>query len=129
MDHVVVWADIPVLDMQRAMKFYAELTQEPVSAMPGTNDTVAVVGAPGVPESPRVSVDLYTGGTPSHDGATVYFGSRGDIDGMLARAEGAGGRILQEKQDMGEPVGWIAFAEDTEGNRIGIQQPPDSMMR
>ena len=40
----------------------------------------------------------------------------------LARVEPAGGKILQGKQDMGEPVGWIAFVEDTEGNRIGIQQ-------
>jgi predicted enzyme related to lactoylglutathione lyase len=42
---------------------------------------------------------------------------------MLARVEEAGGPILQPKEFMGEMVGGIAFVVDTEGNRIGIQQP------
>lgn len=85
-----------------------------------------MIGAPGAGEGMRVSADLYVGGTPSHTGATVYLGSNGDIDGMLARVETAGGKILQAKRDMGEMVGWIGFVEDTEGNRIGIQQPYES---
>ena len=69
MRDIVVWADIPVSDMQRASAFYASVTGEPVVVMPGTNDTVAVIGAP----DSRVSADLYLGGTPSHEGPTVYF--------------------------------------------------------
>ena len=128
MDHVIVWADIPVKDMQRAIAFYGKVTGQPVLPMPGSSDTVAVIGAPseggpGEGGPMRVSADLYLGGTPTHDGATVYLTSNGDIDGMIARVKEAGGKVLQEKQDMGEMVGWIAFIEDTEGNRIGIQQP------
>ena len=70
-----------------------------------------------------MSADLYVGGTPSKDGCTVYLNTNGDLDGMLARVVEAGGTVLQEKQDMGEMVGWIAFFEDSEGNRIGLQQP------
>jgi predicted enzyme related to lactoylglutathione lyase len=66
---------------------------------------------------------MYVGGKPSHDGATVYLNSNGDIAGMVARVVEAGGKVLQEPQNMGEMVGWIAFFEDTEGNRVGIQQP------
>lgn len=69
-----------------------------------------------------MSADLYLGGTPSHDGATVYLGSGGDIDGMVARVVEAGGKVLQQKQFTGEMIGWIAFFEDSEGNRIGIEQ-------
>jgi predicted enzyme related to lactoylglutathione lyase len=123
MGHVIVWADIPVVDLNRAMKFYGDLTQEPVVPMPGTNDTIALIGGGGSAEAPVVSADLYVGGTPSYRGPTVYLSSKGDIDGMLARVEPAGGKILQAKQDMGPTVGWIAFVEDSEGNRIGIQQP------
>ncbi len=125
MGDIIVWTDIPVTDMQRAMKFYGEVTGQPVMQMPGTGD-VAVIGAPGQSEGARVSADLYVGGTPSHAGPTVYLGSNGDIDGMLARVEPAGGKILQPKQNMGDMVGWIAFIEDSEGNRIGIQQPTDT---
>lgn len=121
MGDIVVWADIPVADMTRAIAFYAKLTNKPVMQMPGMGD-VAVIGDPATDGS-LVSADLYLGGKPTHDGSTVYFGTDGDIDGMIARAVDAGGTVLQDKQDMGAQVGWIAFIEDTEGNRIGLQQP------
>lgn len=123
--NVIVWADIPVTDMQRAMKFYAHVTGLTVMPMPGSNDTVALLGAPGEAGGEgvnTVSADLYVGGKPSHDGPTVYLGAGGDIDGMAARVVEAGGKILQEKQFMGDMVGWIVFFEDTEGNRLGIEQ-------
>lgn len=123
MGDIIVWADIPVTDMQRAIEFYGHVTGKLVVPMPGSNDTVAVIGGTGGSGEMAVSADLYVGGTPSHDGPTVYLGSMGDIDGMLLRVPEAGGRILQEKQFMGDMVGWIAFVEDSEGNRIGIQQP------
>ena len=122
MNDVIIWADIPVLDMKRAAAFYAHITGEQIMMMPGTADTVGVIGTPGNDEM-RVSADLYVGGKPSHDGPTVYLGSNGDIDGMVARVVEAGGTVLEPKKFMGEMIGWIAFFEDTEGNRIGIQQP------
>jgi predicted enzyme related to lactoylglutathione lyase len=123
MADIIVWADIPVSDMKRAAAFYEHVTGESVVIMPGTGDTVAVIGSPGDGSEMRVSADLYVGGTPSHDGPTVYLGTGGDIDGTVARVVEAGGKVLEPKAFRGEMVGWIAFIEDTEGNRIGIQQP------
>lgn len=117
---MIVWADIPVKDLTRASEFYAHVTGSPVTVMPGSSD-VAVIGGP----EDGVSADLYVGGTPSHDGPTVYLGAGGDIDGMVARVVEAGGTVLAEKAFMGDMVGWIAFVEDTEGNRVGIQQPAE----
>ncbi len=54
---------------------------------------------------------------------TTRAASRSGAAGMLARVVEAGGRILQPKEFMREMGGWIAFVVDTEGNRIGIQQP------
>ena len=122
MGNIIVWADIPVTDMPRAMAFYAAVTGQQIVPMPGSDDTVALIGTPGEAEAPVVSADLYVGGKPSHEGPTVYLASGGDMDAMLARVVPAGGRILQGKAFMGEMVGWIAFIEDTEGNRIGIEQ-------
>jgi hypothetical protein len=121
--NIIVWADIPVKDMQRAMEFYGHVTGQKITAMPGTNDTVALISGPEGSDERIVSADLYVGGTPSHDGPTIYLGSNGNIDAMVARVPEAGGKILQEKAFMGDMVGWIAFVEDSEGNRIGIQQP------
>jgi predicted enzyme related to lactoylglutathione lyase len=121
MSNIVVWADIPVRDLARASAFYEKVTGLSVALMPGSLD-VAVINPPGTPDAPVVSADLYVGGAPRHDGPTIYLSSGGDIDGMLARVVEAGGTILQPKEHMGEMIGWIAFIEDTEGNRIGIQQ-------
>jgi hypothetical protein len=117
-DNVVIWADIPVLDLPRAMKFYADVTGEQVLQFPGMDD-VAVIGNPA--DGPLISADLYVG-KPSRDGVTVYLNTRGDIDGMLARAVAAGGEVVRETAFMGDMVGWIAVFIDSEGNRIGLQQ-------
>ena len=35
MDNLIVWADIPVTDLDRAMKFYGAVLQRPFMTMPG----------------------------------------------------------------------------------------------
>ncbi len=125
MSNVLVWADIPVLDLHRASKFYAHITGGPVVPMEGAEGIALIMGTePGGPDGDimTVSADLYLGGTPSADGSTVYFNANGDIDGFLARVGEAGGTVTDEKQFMGEMAGWMAFFLDTEGNRVGVQQ-------
>jgi predicted enzyme related to lactoylglutathione lyase len=119
-DNVIVWASIPVTDLPRAMKFYEHVTGRSVFAFPGMEDKVAAISGP--EGEMVVSADLSIG-TPSMEGPTPYLGSRGDIRAMTARVVEAGGTVLQEPQFMGDMVGWVAFFVDSEGNRIGIQEP------
>lgn len=131
MENIIVWADIPVTDLDRASTFYSHVLGMPVNQMPGV-DGVALPGTPpdegaSSPPAMAVAFDLYVGGTPSTEGATVYLSSMGDFPGILARVREAGGEVLQEPQDMGPMVGTIAFIKDTEGNRIGIHEPPAGM--
>lgn len=119
--NIIVWADIPVTDLARASAFYAAVMQREVALMPGRDDIALIQGT--AEEGRIVSADLYVGGAPSHDGPTIYLHAGGDIKAAVARAVAAGGKVLQDAQNMGEMVGWIAFIEDTEGNRIGLQQP------
>ena len=131
MDNVIVWADIPVTDLQRASKFYSEVLEMPVNPAPGM-EGIALPGSPPDPNQPPpqtmlVAFDLYVGGTPGAAGPTVYLSSKGDFAGILSRVRKAGGEVLQEPQDMGPTVGTIAFIKDTEGNRIGIHEPPTRM--
>jgi len=130
----IVWADIPVVDMDRASKFYAHVLGKPVGGFPGM-EGIALIGmtppegaAPAPREmEPIVSADLYSGGTPSDSaGATIYFNAYGDINGMVARVREAGGDVLTEPEFRGPMIGWVAFFRDTEGNRIGIQQPGEA---
>jgi predicted enzyme related to lactoylglutathione lyase len=123
MANVVVWADIPVVDLNRAKAFYEKLLGTSADSMPGF-EGIALLRSPGESGQMDVSADLAPSDikpSTTH-GTTIYLSSFGDIDGMLERATQAGGRILSEKSLM-ENVGWMAFIEDSEGNRIGIHQP------
>ena len=44
MDNLIVWADIPVADLDRAMKFYGAVLQRPFVTMEGM-DGVALPGS------------------------------------------------------------------------------------
>lgn len=120
--NTIIWADIPVSDMPRAKRFYSELLQVEMQGMPGAEDSVAVPASDGEGD---ISFDLAKteGFVPCDQGARVYFDPKGDIEGMLARGQAAGGSLVQPPMDMGPVVGVIAFMLDTEGNTIGLRQP------
>jgi uncharacterized protein len=132
MDNTIVWADIPVTDLQRAMKFYGAVLQRKFQTMEGM-DGVALEAPPEDASPPSatessfpVSFDLVvtTERKPSNDGCTIYLSSNGDPEGMLERAAAAGGEVLQPVAYMGDMIGSIGFFRDSEGNRIGVHAPP-----
>jgi hypothetical protein len=122
MANTVVWADIPVTDMDRARAFYGAVLQTEIELMEGSGGTVALL--PG--EDDDVSADLALGEEmrPSTDGCTIYLDAAGDSEGMMKRAVAAGGEILMPVTDMGEMIGFIGAFKDSEGNRIGVHSPP-----
>jgi predicted enzyme related to lactoylglutathione lyase len=122
MANTVVWADIPVTDMDRARKFYAAVLQADIDLMPGMADVALL---PGDPMGGEVSGDLVKSANskPGAGGIAIYLDSKGDPEGMLERAVAAGGQVDMPVSDMGEMVGSIGFFVDTEGNRIGVHAP------
>jgi uncharacterized protein len=123
MANTIVWADIPVTDMDRARAFYSAVLEGDVPLMDGANGDVALL--PGDPMSGDVSGDLVRSEDqkPGQGGITIYFDSRGDPEGMIERAVAAGGTALMPVTSMGDMVGFIGFFQDTEGNRIGVHKP------
>jgi uncharacterized protein len=131
MDNVIVWADIPVIDLDRAMKFYGTVLQTPFIRIEGMDGIALQAPDPQVSgdmsaEQSPVSFDLAVvqDHKPSTDGCTIYLNSHGDPEGMLRRAAEAGGTVLMPVSDMGPMVGSIGFFLDSEGNRIGVHKPP-----
>ena len=131
MDNTIVWADIPVTDLERAMKFYGAVLQtkfQQVEGMEGIGLEAPPEQSPSPdePQSFPVSFDLAVGENqkPSTDGCTIYLNSNGDPEGMIERAVAAGGKMLMPVADMGQMVGSIGFFLDSEGNRIGVHKPP-----
>ena len=133
MENTIVWADIPVTDLDRAMEFYGAGLQrrfQKVEGLEGIALEAPPEGAGGAPEGQPdeypVSFDLaLTEDTkPSTDGCTIYLNSYGDPEGMLDRAVAAGGELIMPVSDMGEMVGFIGMFKETEGNKIGVHAPP-----
>ena len=120
--NVVGWFEIPVLDLDRAQKFYEEVlglklerhTMGPLEMawFPWIEDAV---GSPG---SLVQQEGFYK---PSSEGVQLYFTSpSGDAANELARVEKAGGKLLQSKTLISEDVGYFGLLLDTEGNRIAV---------
>lgn len=140
MANVIVWADIPVKDMERARKFYEHVLGNPIEEIPGSEGSSALLMPMGTGSDTDVSADLAIAGSAmgfeggnvrmtepsSAHGPVIYLSAKGDIDGMLARVVEAGGTIQAPKQDFGQMGGWLALIVDTEGNLIGLQQDSET---
>jgi uncharacterized protein len=61
---------------------------------------------------------------PGQQGCRLYFHTD-SIENTLAQAEQVGGKVLYPKTCIGETLGWVAEFEDSEGNCIALNQPPD----
>jgi predicted enzyme related to lactoylglutathione lyase len=127
MANTIVWADIPVADMDRARTFYASVLQADIPLMEGANGDVALLPMePGDAGADLVRSDQMK---PGPGGARIYLNSQGDPEGMIERAVAAGGAVVRPVADMGDTVGWIGFFQDSEGNHIGVHKPPEAAPR
>jgi predicted enzyme related to lactoylglutathione lyase len=120
--NMVGWFEIPVSDMDRAIRFYEnvlglKLFRNKMGPLEmawfpwtkeGTGATGSLVKHPG----------FYK---PSGDGILIYFTAiSGDLNNELARVELAGGKILIHKKLIALDVGYMAVFHDSEGNRIAL---------
>ena len=122
MANTIVWADIPVTDMDRARAFCAAVLEDEIPLMDGANGDVALLPM----ERGTVSGDLVRSENqkPGLTGCTIYLGSNGDPEGMIERAVAAGGAVLVPVADMGDMIGSIGYFQDSGGNRSGVHKPP-----
>ncbi|MFC4555801.1 VOC family protein [Georgenia faecalis] len=119
----VIHFEIPFDDRERAKAFYRDVFSWETEEMPEL-DYVGVstgpVGEDGMPGEPG-----YIGGgmTPrdATNGGTVVVLHSADIDADLARVLAHGGKVVTEKEPVGD-MGFAAYFTDTEGNVVGLWQ-------
>jgi predicted enzyme related to lactoylglutathione lyase len=120
----VGWFEIPVADIDRAAKFYGAALGFEVARQDFFGQQFGFFPM-GDCTGPGISGALInTGGKvkPSHEGTTVYFRFPA-LDPVIASIEKAGGKIIIPRQSIGQ-FGFMAQFEDSEGNRIGLHEPP-----
>ncbi|WP_086737168.1 VOC family protein [Erythrobacter colymbi] len=116
----VVHFEIPVTDMDRAVRFYEAVFKVELDRR--ETDGYDMAFFPRADGRPGTSGALAKGDAykPTRDGAILYFDVP-DLDAVIARAEAAGGSVLYPKKDIGE-AGFVAEIADSEGNRIALSQ-------
>ncbi len=117
MANQIVWVDIPVLDLDRAIGFYSAVLGQTVNKQEYPGMSIGLL--PG--EDPDVSGCLYTGGgnQPSTQGPLVYLNAQGRLDEAVAAVEANGGKVVQPKHQIG-PYGYRAVIVDSEGNQVAL---------
>ncbi len=119
-NNLVGWFELPVIDMDRAKKFYETVFDISISV----HDLGGLImgwfpsdrSKPGATGS-LVKHEMYA---PSDtQGALIYFSCK-DVAEELSRVEGTEGQILKQKTEIGGGHGFMALLKDTEGNRIAL---------
>jgi predicted enzyme related to lactoylglutathione lyase len=115
----VVYFEIPVIDMERATRFYSTvfnfkfdttiIDKNEMALFPFTEEKSGISGA-------LAKGEIYK---PTKDGVLIYFNTA-NMDETLRLANANGGQIIYPKTDNG--IGLVAEFEDTEGNRIALYQ-------
>jgi uncharacterized protein len=117
MANQIVWCDIPVTDIDRAIRFYSAVLGAEVAKveLPG-----AAMGLlPGAGGEASGCLWSGPGGEPSDKGPLLYLNCSGRLDEAVAAAEPNGGKIVQPKSAIA-PHGFRAIVLDSEGNRIAL---------
>ncbi len=114
----VVYFEIPVTNIERAMKFYTavfgfefaktSIDHNEMALFPFDGKNSGITGA-------LARGEIYI---PSKSGVLIYFNT-GDIENTLSKAMQNGGQTLYPKTSIGE-LGFVAEFEDSEGNRIAL---------
>ncbi len=117
-----VWVDVPVADLDRAARFYGAVLGIAIHHEQFGDVRFGVLDH-----------DLGNGGclvvkpeaVSSSSGILVYFNVDGRIQGAVAQATKAGGRVVEPVHSIG-PHGFRAIVVDTEGNRIALHSHTDA---
>jgi predicted enzyme related to lactoylglutathione lyase len=120
-NNIVMWFEIYVSDMIRAKKFYQSVFQREMVDEPNTGPDMQMcmflsagekaTGASGA----LVKSQLMK---PGSGGTLVYF-SCNDCAIESGRVVANGGKIIKQKMSI-DKYGFIAIAQDSEGNTIGL---------
>lgn len=116
MKHAVNWVEIPALDIQRAASFYSEIYDTQLQIVDQSVRRLVIL-----PHEDGVGAALNqsNGFQPGDKGPLVYLNAGDDLTPMLNRVEGAGGRVVSSKTDLGGN-GFYAIIQDTEGNHVAL---------
>jgi predicted enzyme related to lactoylglutathione lyase len=124
--HAISWFEIPTTNLERAQKFYEAIFSVELAPMDLPNIRMRMFPVENMMEGIGGAI-VDSGGfhKPSAtEGPLIYLNGNPDVQLVLDRVEGAGGKILAPKTLISDDIGHMAVFLDTEGNRIAIHSIP-----
>ena len=126
MKNAISWFEIPTTDLDRAQKFYEtifgiemialDVVQIRMRMFP-IDDPLNGVGGALVRAEGFYSPSLT-------EGPLIYLNGNPDVQHVLDKVEGAGGKIIVPRTQISPDYGYMAVFLDTEGNRIALHSVP-----
>lgn len=116
------WVDIPVANLDRAIKFYGELLGQEVRKLSEGGMDYGLLPHEEQNASGCLVVRGDSGGVPnepSQNGPLIYLAVEGRLDDAIKATRANGGKVLHNRQQIG-PHGFRAVIIDSEGNRIAL---------
>lgn len=113
----VTWFEIPALDIHRATGFYNAIFDIQMD-ITHANDFMMALFPSG--QSMGGAVVVGPGCVPGSVGPLIYLNGGSDLNVILSRIEGAGGRVVMAKTLISKQAGHFALFIDTEGNRLAL---------
>lgn len=120
MENLLIWFEIPAIDIDRAAKFYSTVFDfPPMQSMDFGGFKMAFFPSDGtgLMGGALCKGDGYK---PSSDGTLIYLSASPDLNVALSKVEASGGKVITPKKIITEKYGYMAIFIDSEGNRIAL---------
>jgi predicted enzyme related to lactoylglutathione lyase len=117
MPDTIVWCDIPVNDLDRAVTFYNEVLGAKIEKQSFNGMSFGLL--PHAHENVSGCLVVSDENKPSAEGPVIYLNCEGRLDEAVSAVEKNGGKILKPKHQLG-PYGFRSMILDSEGNRIAL---------
>lgn len=118
MSTLINWFEIPVADMERAVRFYEAVFACKLDRQACGEGQMALFPytAPATGGA-LCRTDYYR---PGDSGCVPYLNGGQDLAVPLARVVEQGGKVLLDKTLVSPEIGYMALFRDSEGNTIGL---------
>ncbi|HEV8507950.1 MAG TPA: VOC family protein [Chitinophagaceae bacterium] len=124
--NAISWFEIPAVDLNRAQKFYETIFNIQMIPLETPNFQMRMFPVEdmmnGIGGALSKAEGFYK--PSATDGTLVYLNANPDVQNVLDKIEGAGGKIVVPKTQISPEYGYMAVFIDTEGNRVALHSVP-----
>jgi hypothetical protein len=123
MDHTLVHFEIPAQDVEKIKQFYEQVFNLKIIEYPSPMEYWIIQTVP-VNENGKLQRPGVNGGMfrkQQIETKPINYFTVESINDYLAKIQKLGGKVISTKQEVPN-VGWIAAAEDPEGNQFALIQ-------